>query len=78
MKLMKHVWVIQFCEESGMRIAASAEKAYEICEDYIRNVAGFEGELEREWIRELEEDYKKNPEWFACEGICGAKRIEAE
>lgn len=75
---MKYVWVIRFCEEPDMRVAVSAEKAYEICESYIRNEAGFGKELVRECMRELEADYKSNPEWFACEDVCGAERIEVE
>lgn len=74
---MKYVWVIRFCEEPDMRVAASAEKAYKICEDYIWSTVKYEN-LRRECLRELEADYKRNPEWFACEDVCGAERIEVE
>lgn len=75
---MEYVWIIRFCEEPDMRVAGSAEKAYEICKDYIRNVAGFGEELKRECLRELEADYERNPEWFACEDVCGAEMIDVE
>ena len=74
---MKYVWVIRFCEEPDMRVAASAEKAYEICRKYIENTISYEN-LKTECLRELDADYKQNPEWFACEDVCGAERIEVE
>lgn len=74
---MKNVWVIRFCEEPDMRVAASAEKAYEICKNYIENTISF-GNLKSECMRELNEDYENNPEWFACEDVCGAEMIEVE
>lgn len=76
---MKFVWVIRFCEEPDMRVAASAAQAYEICKRYIKDELTCILESTRqECLTELAEDYAANPEWFACSDVCGAEMIEVE
>ena len=70
------VWVLTFVEDPDMRVAASAQKAYEICKEYIEQES--RPAYREEWLKELAEDYAQNPEWFGCSDVCGAEMIEVE
>lgn len=74
---MKLVWVVRFVEDPDMRVAATAEKAYEICKEFIEQEISLKA-LRDECLEELAEDYRENPEWFGCSEVCSAERIEVE
>lgn len=71
------VWVLTFVEEPDTRVAASAQKAYEICKEYIEDNIGLKA-LRNECLEELAEDFDENPEWFGCSEVCAAEMIEVE
>lgn len=73
---MNTVYVIPFTNESEVRIAATKEKAYEICKEYIENC--YDEETAAEALREFEEEYRNFPDSFSCEDICWVERVEVE
>lgn len=70
------VWVLTFVEDPDTRVAASAQKAYEICKENIEQES--RPAYREKWLKELEEEYNEDPEWFGCTEICSAQMIEVE
>lgn len=72
-----YVWVMNFVEDPDERVAASAQRAYEICREYIEE--GIQTEpLRKECLEELAESYHECPDWFGCSEVCSVERIEVE
>ncbi len=74
---MKFVWVINFGEGVDPRVASSAEKAYEICKDFICDI-GYPYDLRKSYLEELRRDFLNYPDYFKCVDNCEAVKIEVE
>lgn len=68
------VWIIRFNEAIDFEVAKSAEIALRICREYIDYTAS--NTYREKCIKELEESYAFDNEWFGCDDFCSAEVYE--
>ena len=74
---MNTVYICKFFDFDEDRVAATKEKAYQICREYINDTVRDHDERNG-CLKELSIDYLEYPDSFGCEGICWAIKTEVE